>query len=76
MLNDKDVDNFLQWQKDTGRMKYELTDIAINDNGNIKFEKQMVWVSHNTPDDWREFCKDTGRKYEGAYELIAYAKNT
>ena len=65
-------DEFTQWQKDTGRIKYEPTDIYVNENGKIKVEKKMAWVMDTSPKDWREFCKETGRDYEGVRLLAIY----
>lgn len=71
MLDDKIVNEFLQWQKDTGRMNCELTDVIVNDGGNIKIEKKMAWVCHITPNDWKEFCHATNREYEGIIQVLA-----
>lgn len=32
-------------------MNYELTDVVINDDGNIKLEKRMTQVCHIKPKD-------------------------
>ena len=64
MYNEKDADDFLQWMIEKGKAKRELTDIFINDNGEIKIEKKMAWVVKNTAEDWEDFCNDTGREYE------------
>lgn len=71
MYNENLINEYMQWLKDTGRMKYELIDVIVNDNDNIKTEKKMVWVAHNTPNDWKEFCKATGREYVGEIQLLA-----
>jgi hypothetical protein len=55
-------EEYIQWLKDTDRMKYEMTDVFTNDNGQVKVEKKMAWVARTTPNDWEEFCKDTGNK--------------
>ena len=49
---------YVQWLKDTGRMKYKLTGVWVNDNGVMKVEKKMAWVTHTTPNDWKEFKKE------------------
>jgi len=69
-MNNKLMEEYLQWQKDTGRFKQELTDVIVNDNGVIKTEKKMAWVAKTSPEDWREFCKDRGMEYE-EYKLLA-----
>jgi len=71
MNNEKLMEEYLQWRKDTGRFKQELTDVIVNDNGVIKTEKKMAWVVKTTTDDWREFCKDRGIEYEGEMKLLA-----
>jgi hypothetical protein len=62
---------FLQWLKDKGRMKSELTDVFVNDNGTIKSEKRMAQIYNVSPDDWKEFCEVTNREYE-EYKIIYY----
>lgn len=64
-------EEFLQWQKDTGRSEYILTDIFVNDNNEMKTEKKMAWVVKTSPEDWIEFCKDTGRECKGTINLLA-----
>jgi len=71
MNKDKLMEEYLQWSKDTGRFKHELTDVIVNDNGVIKTEKKMTGVVKTSPDDWREFCRDKGREYKGEYKLLA-----
>ena len=61
-MNDAEQEKYIQWLKDTDRMKYELTDVFINDNGQIKTEKKMAWVARTTPNDWEEYCKVTESK--------------
>jgi hypothetical protein len=70
-ITEQDKDEYIQWLKDTGRMKHELTDIFINDNGTIKTEKKMAWVAKSSIDDWKEFCKATNRNYIGEVNLLA-----
>lgn len=70
-ITEQDKEDFIQWQKDTGRMKYELTDVFINDNGEIKIEKKMAWVSKTSPANWKEFCEATGREYKGFVNVLA-----
>jgi len=70
MNNDKLMNKYLQWLKDTGRFKHELTDVIVNDNGIIKTEKKMAGVMKTSHDDWRKFCRDRGREYE-EYKLLA-----
>ena len=72
MYNQKDLNEYIKWQKDNGKAKYQLTTVVINDNGEIKTEKIMAWVMNTSPDDWKEFCKDTGKEYEGEVKLLAY----
>jgi len=69
------INEYIQWLKDTGRMKHELIDVIVNDDGNIQTEKKMAWVTHNTPNDWKEFCQDTNRKYEGITQSFSYILN-
>jgi len=71
MNNDKLMEEYLQWSKDTGRFKYKLTDVIVNDNSVIKTEKLMAWVMKTSPEDWREFCRDVGIEYEGEMKLLA-----
>ncbi len=71
MFTEKDKNDFLQWQKYTGRAKYELNDIFVNNIGEIKIEKMMSWTIKTSPEDWKEFCKDTNREYEGKINLLA-----
>ena len=70
MNNDKLMEEYLQWRKDTGRFKHELTDVIVNDNGVIKTEKKMACIMKTSPDDWREFCRDRGIEYEGEMKLL------
>ena len=71
MITEQDRAEFLQWAKNTGRAEYKLTDIAKSKDGKYVFEKQMAWVINTTPDDWKEFCKDTGRICdEGTFYLF------
>lgn len=71
MFTDKDSEDFKQWLKDTGRLRYELTDVFINNDGEIKTEKKMAWVMKTSPEDLKEFCKVTDREYEGEINLLA-----
>jgi len=71
MYNENLINEYIQWLKDTGRMKHELADVIVNDDANIKTEKKMAWIAHNTPNDWKEFCKATGRGYAGEIQLLA-----
>jgi len=70
MNNDKLMEEYLQWRKDTGIFKHELTDVIVNDNGVIKTEKKMACIMKTSPDDWREFCRDRGIEYEGEMKLL------
>lgn len=63
MYTEKDREDYVQWAKDTGRTKEGLTDVYVNDNGEMKIEKRMAWTIQCSPDDWKEFCKATGREY-------------
>ena len=69
--NKLDMIEYRQWLQDTGRSTYGLTDIYVNDNGNIKIEKRMAWSCHVTPNDWKEFCNATNRIYDGDITLMA-----
>ena len=75
MMLDKDQEKvqneYFQWLKDTGKAKYELTDVFVNNNGETKKEKKMAWIVNNSPEYWREFCEVTGREYEGEVSLLA-----
>lgn len=62
MDNEQIIKEYFQWLKDTGRMEYKLTDVFINDDEVLKVEEQMAWVINATPDDWKEFMKEEGRK--------------
>jgi hypothetical protein len=62
---------FLQWLKDKGKMKNELTDVFVNDNGTIKAEKRMGEIYNISPDVYKEFCEATNREYE-EYKVIYY----
>lgn len=64
-------EEFLQWQKDNGNAKYGFTDIYVNDNGKIKKQKTLAWTVNTTPEDWKQFCEETGREYEGEMKLFA-----
>jgi hypothetical protein len=59
----KDREDYFQWLKDTGKMKYELTDVFINKDGVLHNEKRMAWCGKTSPEDYREFCKETGREF-------------
>jgi hypothetical protein len=72
IINSEEIMNeYLQWLKDTGKAKYELTNIYVNNNGEFKTIKKMAWVVKNTPEDWKEFCKETNKEYEGEIKLLA-----
>jgi hypothetical protein len=71
IITEQDKDEYIQWLKDTGRMKYKLTDIFVNDNGVIKTEKKMAWVAKVSTEDWKEFCNATSREYIGEVDLLA-----
>ena len=71
-FTEEDQEEFIQWMKDAGRAKYELTDIHLNEDGEIKTIKKMAWVIKTTPEDWKEFCEVTGRRYEGEMKLLAF----
>lgn len=71
MYNEKDKDDFRQWMVNKGKAKRELTDVFINNNGEISTEKKMCWVMNTSPEDWEDFCKDTGREYKGKIDLLA-----
>jgi len=38
MYNENLINEYIQWLKDTGRMKHELAEVIVNDGGNIKEE--------------------------------------
>lgn len=65
-------EEFLQWQKDNGKARYGLTDIYVNDNGKIKKEKKMAWTIKTSLEDWKDFCKATGKDYEEIKLLSIY----
>jgi hypothetical protein len=71
MCTEKDKEEFIQWLKDNGKMNYELTDVYVNNDGEIKLEKKMAWVAKTCSEDWRKFCKITGREYNGEINLLA-----
>lgn len=66
------MNDFRQWMIDKGKAKRELTNIMVNDNGSIKTEQKMAWVIKSSPENWREFCKDTKREYTGEIKLLIY----
>ena len=70
--NERDVSEFRQWMVNKGKSKRELADVFINDNGEMKIEEKMVLVVETTPNDWKEFCEDTGREYEEVDLLAIY----
>ncbi len=70
-VTQKDMDEFLQWQKDSGKAKYGLTDIYVNDNGKMSIEKRMAWIIKISPEDWKEFCNATNRECTGKIEFLA-----
>jgi len=61
-IEKEELDEFLQWKKDNGKFEYKLTDIYVNDNGEIKTEKKIAMIIKRTPNDWKEFCRVTGKK--------------
>lgn len=65
MFNQKDKDDFFQWGKDTGKIKYELAKVLVNNNGVFEYENKMAWVLRTSPEDYKEFCEVTGRECEG-----------
>lgn len=65
-------EKFRQWMIAKGKAKHELTDIFINDNGNITKEKKMAWVMNITADDYKEFCDENGVDYEEVKLLAIY----
>ena len=71
MITEKDSEDYKQWLKDTGRLKYELTDVFVNNDGEITTEKRMAWTMKTSPEDWKEFCETTNREYEGEVNLLA-----
>lgn len=56
--------NFRQWMIGKGKAKHELTDIFVNDNGNVHTEKKPAWIIDVTPNDYKEFCYENGIDYE------------
>lgn len=70
-FNEIEQEDYFQWAKETGRCKYQLTDVMVNRNGEFKLEKVMCWVLHTSPDDYKEFCKETGREFEET-KVLAY----
>jgi hypothetical protein len=71
-VNQKDSEDYFQWLKDKGKMKYELTDIFINKDGVLYKEERMAWCGKTSPEDYKEFCLETGREYEGEYKLLVF----
>lgn len=69
MFNQKEKDDLFQWGKDNGKLKYELAKVLVNNNGVFEYEDKMVWVMRTSPEDYRKFCEDTGRGYEGEVVL-------
>ena len=43
-IEKEELDEFLQWKKDNGKFEYKLTDIYVNDNGEIKTEKKIAMI--------------------------------
>jgi len=70
MYNEKDLDDYIEWQKNSGKLRYELTDVIINNNNEIKTEKKIAWVIDTSREDWKEFCKVTNRDYIGEICLL------
>jgi len=64
MLIQEDREDYVQWLKDKGKMKYELTDVYINKDGVIHMEKKMAWVIKPEIEDYKEFCLETGREFK------------
>ena len=71
MNNEEIRKEYLQWLKDKDKTKQELVDVFVDVNGEIKTEKKMICIMKNSPEDWREFCEDTGREYKGEIKLLA-----
>lgn len=66
-ITEQNQEEFIQWMKDTGKAKYELTDVYLDG----KKIKKMAWIIQTTPETWKEFCEVTGREYEGEVKLFA-----
>lgn len=66
--------NFRQWMIGKGKAKQELTDVFINNNGNIHTEKRMAWIIDVTPNDYKEFCDESNIDYEEMILLAMYEK--
>jgi hypothetical protein len=60
----KDREDYFEWLKDKGRMKRGLTEIFINKDGVLHTEMKMAWMCKTSPEDYKEFCKETGREYK------------
>jgi len=71
MNNEEIRKEYFQWLKDKGKTEQKLVDVFVNDNGEIKKEKQMTCVTKNLPEDWKEICENTGREYKGEIKLLA-----
>jgi hypothetical protein len=73
-MNDKNQFEFdpeyLQWLKDKGKVKYELTDVYVKTDNGIHIEKRMAEIVTATDKDRKEFCKETGKEYEEKLVLI------
>lgn len=72
MYKEKDMSDFIQWMKDTGRAKEELKNIIIIDNDKLKKEKKMAWVVKITSEDLQEFCETAGRDIDRVKLLAIY----
>ena len=72
MENQKDREDYFEWLKNKGKFKYELTDIFVEKNGVYRIEQKMAWCGTTSPEDYKAFCLETGREYEGEYKLLAF----
>jgi len=71
--DDKLIEEYIQWRKDIGKFRHELKDIIVNDDdGVIKTEKKMAWITDTSCEDWREFCEDRDIEYEGEMKLLVF----
>lgn len=67
-------EEYLEWAKANGKCNYELADVYIKDNGELKIEQKMCWVMKTSPDDYKQFCKETGREFEEVKVLVYYGE--
>ena len=72
MADQKDREDYFEWAKNKGKLKYQLADVFVNKDGVLQIEKKMAWCGTTSPEDYKAFCLETGREYEGEYKLLAF----